>query len=246
MPPRSLQSANLKFSLRFEASIPTCGTLSVCQALMSVILLGTSVSTRKWRTLFMMVCGVVIISVSSAPNQQRNPSTTVDSSYAEYLVGIMCAATQTILSGFAAVYFEKVLKSQQEKEPFNVWDRNIQLAVISIVIYFPTATYETNFDLLTGFSPLIWFICLLHAAGGILVALSVLYSDSIAKTVAVCGGLVLTTVMGHQMFDAPMDLNILSGCAITVLAILGYKDDCEVESRIAQLETAVGSHDSVC
>ena len=42
-----------------------------------------------------------------------------------------------------------------------------------------------------------WCIALLHASGGILVALSVLYSNSITKTVAVCGALVLTTVLGN-------------------------------------------------
>eukprot|EP00656_Telonema_subtile_P026399 TRINITY_DN28371_c0_g1_i2.p1 TRINITY_DN28371_c0_g1~~TRINITY_DN28371_c0_g1_i2.p1 ORF type:complete len:346 (-),score=65.91 TRINITY_DN28371_c0_g1_i2:191-1228(-) len=201
-------------------------------ALMSVVFLNTSVSLRKWRTLLSMVCGVVIVSVGSAPASAAHE----DVAFADYCFGIFCAAAQTVLSGFAAVYFEKVLKSQQQGENFNVWDRNIQLAVISISIYLPMGIYETQMNLFAGFAPIVWFICFLHAAGGILVALSVLYSDSIAKTVAVCGGLVLTTVIGHQLFDAPLDLNIMSGCMLTVLAIVGYKDDCEVDKAIERLE----------
>eukprot|EP00658_Telonema_sp_P-2_P014286 TRINITY_DN15425_c0_g1_i6.p1 TRINITY_DN15425_c0_g1~~TRINITY_DN15425_c0_g1_i6.p1 ORF type:complete len:332 (+),score=84.85 TRINITY_DN15425_c0_g1_i6:95-997(+) len=194
-------------------------------AFMSVQMLGTTVSIRKWRTLLLMVCGVVIVSVGSAPASKPGSNVLLF----DYMVGVLCASVQTVLSGFAAVYFEKVLKTQQKGETFNVWDRNIQLAVISIIIYLPMGASETSMDLFSGFSPLIWFICFLHAAGGILVALSVLYSDSIAKTVAVCGGLVLTTVLGYYMFDAPMDLNILAGCLVTVLSILGYKDDCQVD-----------------
>ena len=93
----------------------------------------------------------------------------------------------------------QVLKSRARAdggEAFTVWDRNIQLAIYSICIYLPCACYETQGDVLMGWTPLVWLIASLHAAGGILVALSVLYSNSITKTVAVCGSLVFTTVLG--------------------------------------------------
>jgi hypothetical protein len=93
----------------------------------------------------------------------------------------------------------QVLKSRARAdggEAFTVWDRNIQLAIYSICIYLPCACYETQGNVLVGWTPLVWLIASLHAAGGILVALSVLYSNSITKTVAVCGSLVFTTVLG--------------------------------------------------
>ena len=37
-------------------------------------------------------------------------------------------------------------------------------------------------------------------------ALSVLYTSSVTKTVAVCASLVLTTVLGNAFFDAPLDV----------------------------------------
>ena len=58
------------------------------------------------------------------------------------MVGVGCAATQTLLSGFASVFFERVLKSKAQH--FSVWERNIQLAVVSSVIYAPAAVFETG------------------------------------------------------------------------------------------------------
>jgi hypothetical protein len=72
----------------------------------------------------------------------------------------------------------------------------------------------------------------LHASGGILVALAVLYSNSITKTVAVCGALVLTTILGNVFFDAPLNGPILLGCLIVILSIFGYRDDCNIEDQL--------------
>ena len=58
-------------------------------------------------------------------------------------------------------------------------------------------------NILEGWTPLVWGIACLHASGGVLVALSVLHSSSVTKTVAVCASLVLTTVMGNALFEAP-------------------------------------------
>ena len=65
---------------------------------------------------------------------------------------------------------------------FSVWDRNIQLALYSVAIYLPTACLETGGNVLRGWTHRSWGIACLHAAGGILVALSVLYTSSITKT----------------------------------------------------------------
>lgn len=52
------------------------------------------------------------------------------------------------LAGFGAIVFEKILKSKSGKglEEFSVWDRNIQLAIYSIIIYLPAACYETGWQ----------------------------------------------------------------------------------------------------
>ena len=109
----------------------------------------------------------------------------------DYLLGLACAGVQTLLSGFASIYFEMVLKRKAGAAAavegasvaavaagagaagagapvFSVWDRNIQLAVYSIGIYAPIAWFETGGNLFQGWTPLVWGIACLHATGGIL------------------------------------------------------------------------------
>ena len=52
-----------------------------------------------------------------------------------YAVGVVAVALDSLLSGFATVYFEKVLKTTV----LTVWDRNLQLAFYSMLIYGPCA-----------------------------------------------------------------------------------------------------------
>ena len=225
-------------------------------AFFAVLMLGTSISGRKWRTLTVMVLGVVLVSWESAPDADGlTKSNSGDFITRDYSVGIMCAAVQTALSGFGSIYFEMMLKRGRIGPPdnvesgteFSVWDRNIQLAMYSIAIYLPMALLDVGgLNILEGWTPLVWGIACLHASGGVLVALSVLYSSSVTKTVAVCASLVLTTVMGNRLFDAPLNGAIGLGCAVVVISVFGYRDDCEVEEELRRLrhEGGLGFHRS--
>ena len=100
------------------------------------------------------------------------------------------------------------------------------------VFCLPTGAFPPT---LRGWTPLVWAIAMLHASGGVLVALSVLYSSSVTKTVAVCASLVLTTVLGNAFFGAPLDGPIALGCGVVILSVFAYRDDCEVEETLARL-----------
>ena len=217
-------------------------------AFFAVVMLGTPVSLRKWRTLTVMVLGVTLVSWESAPTATRDDGgsgRTLGVS-PDYLFGVACAGAQTMLSGFGSVYFELVLKrgvgprdsamEASATEPrFSVCDRNVQLALWSTAIYLPAAWLETGGDVLRGWTPLVWAIALLHASGGVLVALSVLYSSSVTKTVAVCASLVLTAGLGNTFFGAPLNGPIALGCGVVILSVFAYRDDCEVDETLARL-----------
>ena len=232
-------------------------------AFFAVVMLGTPVSLRKWRTLTVMVLGVTLVSWGSAPRsveaksvEARGPGGTSS----EYAFGVACAGAQTMLSGFGSIYFELVLKRRgrgvgssedgsakgnqvgleimrHQERPFSVWDRNIQLALYSAAMYVPMAWLETGGNVFRGWTPLVWGIACLHASGGILVALSVLYSSSVTKTVAVCASLALTAVLGNRFFDAPLDGVVALGCGIVILSVFGYRDDCDVDETLERIRT---------
>jgi hypothetical protein len=49
------------------------------------------------------------------------------------------------------------------------------------------------------------------------------HCSSVTKTVAVSGALVLTTILGHTFFNAPLDSNIILGCLVTIVSIFTYR-----------------------
>ena len=103
-------------------------------AIFSVLILGRKLHMRKWRALTTLVLGVILISNESMP---KSPTSISDVAGKERLrtfaIGMAASFGDVVLSGFVSIYFEMVLKSKTET--FSVWDRNLQLAFWSILIY---------------------------------------------------------------------------------------------------------------
>jgi UDP-sugar transporter A1/2/3 len=127
-----------------------------------------------------------------------------------------------LLSGFVSIYFEMVLKSKTET--FSVWDRNLQLAFWSMLIYAPIMLYDRPNDPFGGWSVITLLCAACGALGGVLVALSIKYTDSIMKTIATTGSIVLTTVLNAAFLQGPFTLPILTGTIVVVISVFNYSD----------------------
>jgi len=127
---------------------------------------------------------------------------------------VLAVAADSALSGYATVYFERVLKTTI----LTVWDRNLQLAFWSMLIYLPWAYYEHPGALLHGWSWVTCVLALLGALGGILVALVIKYADGLAKSLSTASSIVLTTAAGYLLFDGPMSTVIVLGSLIVIVA----------------------------
>merc|ERR1711935_1157693 len=113
-----------------------------------------------------------------------------------YSVGMAATAGDVILSGFASIYFERVLKSVEET--YSVWDRNFQLAFWSASIYLPILIYDNPTNPFVGWSYVAVLCAAVGALGGVLVALSIKYTDSILKTIVVGALVVVVAVFGYN------------------------------------------------
>ena len=205
------------------------GTFAVVQqskvfftALFARVLLGRSLSVPKWCTLTILVLGVTLISLLSQPGAAAcGPLTTssvpADLSASAYTIGLLAVGTDSALSGYATVYFERVLKTTV----LTVWDRNLQLAFWSMLIYAPWAAWEHP-NPLHGWSLVTLLLALLGAVGGILVALVIKHADGIAKNLATASSIVLTTAAGHVLFNGPMSGAIVVGSLIVIVAGFAY------------------------
>ncbi len=68
-------------------------------------------------------------------------------------------------------------------------------------------------------------VSLFGAVGGLLVAATLKYADSILKTMAAAGAIVLSTVLGHLWMDGPMDMITCIGAITTIISIMNYSWD---------------------
>ncbi len=119
------------------------------------------------------------------------------------MFGYGAVLMEVCLSGFASIYFEKVVKSKSEM--VTIWERNFQLSMYSILLYLliiiydslgsqteNTRTFASNWSFLTV------VVSILGAAGGLLVAATLKYADSILKTLATAGAIVIRYVFIRQ------------------------------------------------
>jgi len=94
-------------------------------ALFSVALLNKRLSSLQWVSLLMLFIGVAVVQLQ--PTQSA--TTAADHPQESLVVGLSAVATASMMSGFAGVYFEKLLKHTSP----SIFLRNVQLGVIGIV-----------------------------------------------------------------------------------------------------------------
>jgi solute carrier family 35 (UDP-sugar transporter), member A1/2/3 len=94
-------------------------------ATFSTILLQRRYSYTKWRALAALIGGVLLFSESLWSDKDNFFS---KSEGASTFIGTMAVLIEVTLSGFASIYFEKVIKLDPLQ--MNIWERNFQLALV--------------------------------------------------------------------------------------------------------------------
>lgn len=209
------------------------GEFSVCAQLKilttagcSVIILGTKLSSTKWRALGLLVVGcILVISPSLELHKESGDSTT---QFSMVVFGYGAVLVEVVLSGFASIYFERVVKSTTEV--VTIWERNMQLSFYSIIIYGLIIFYECSLleekaSFGANWSKLTLIVSLLGAMGGLLVAAILKYADSILKTLATAGAIVVSTVLGHFLLNSPLNYIMVLGASCVIFAIFNYTLD---------------------
>jgi solute carrier family 35 (UDP-sugar transporter), member A1/2/3 len=198
----------------------------------SVLILRTSLSWTKWRALILLVFGCILV---ASPNFSNSKESTDVMGIPSQLFGYLAVLTEVVLSGFASIYFEKVVKSTTEV--ITIWERNFQLGIYSLLMYGGIMIYEsycleqeveTARIAWSGWSFITFIVAVLGATGGLLVAATLKYADSILKTLAAAGAIVLSTVLGHYLLDGPLDTVVSIGAIVTIIAIANYTLDASV------------------
>ena len=200
-------------------------------ALFSVLLLDKKLGVRKWGSLAILTIGVILAQSSGAKDGANNNNgqggNNGSSQEHSRSIGVLCVSVAAVTSGFSGVYFEKILKSSnEEKKVVDLWTRNIQMGVSSIILSFVTFFFIDHLTtptlFFTGYNWTVIFVILVQAAGGLLVALVVKYTDNIAKVFAASFSIVGSAIMSYFFFNFVPDAWFLVGAGLVTCSVVFY------------------------
>ncbi|OON14406.1 putative UDP-galactose/UDP-N-acetylglucosamine transporter srf-3, partial [Opisthorchis viverrini] len=191
-------------------------------AFFMVTLLGRRLILTQWIALLLLFIGIILSqwdpdSKSTAPGKN-------DVSYSSTLIGFLALACASFSSGFAGVYFEKILKGTAP----SVWIRNIQLALFGITIGLcGVHTYDREAVAMKGFfqgyTPIVWVIVLLQTCSGLGIAFVMKYADNILKGFAAGLSIILSSTVSYfVLHDFTPSLTTLVGAALVIGAMVLY------------------------
>ncbi|XP_063064785.1 UDP-galactose translocator [Engraulis encrasicolus] len=197
-------------------------------ALFSVLMLRKSLSRVQWVSLLLLFAGVAIVQVQQESSRQKESVAAVaadgdggpEQSYGKGLVAVVVSC---LSSGFAGVYFEKILKGSSA----SVWMRNVQLGIFGTALGLlgmwwndGAAVAEKGF--LFGYTSMVWGVILNQAFGGLLVAVVVKYADNILKGFATSFSIIISTVLSIYLFGFHVDLLFTAGAGLVIGAVYMY------------------------
>ena len=197
-------------------------------ALFFVFYLGKPLRRQQWIALSLLSAGVGLVQYAEAAMKAGGTAAAAAAAASSVAgsavaVGVAAVLASSLLSGFANVYFEKVVKTQSD---VSIWMRNVQLGLFSlpqaaalVVADWPTIAAQGP---LVGFSALVWNVVLLKALGGLLVAAVVKYADNVLKTYATAIAIVLTFAVGCVQTRTMPTIAFLQGLVMVIASIFLY------------------------
>lgn len=186
-------------------------------ALFSVLMLNRSLSRLQWASLLLLFTGVAIVQAQQAGGGGPRP---LDQNPG---VGLAAVVASCLSSGFAGVYFEKILKGSSG----SVWLRNLQLGLFGtalglVGLWWAEGTAVAHRGFFFGYTPAVWGVVLNQAFGGLLVAVVVKYADNILKGFATSLSIVLSTVASIRLFGFHVDPLFALGAGLVIGAVYLY------------------------
>nr|CDJ90364.1 Nucleotide-sugar transporter domain containing protein [Haemonchus contortus] len=212
-------------------------------AVFTVLVLGRKLSIQQWVSLFFLFGGVAIVQYDTSSevinattqipavlNNLARPKREVHEQNS--ILGFIAVLVACCLSGFAGIYFEKILKGSD----VSIWIRNIQLALPSIFFALLFAFVKDNNAIfadginpeavwrrmLFGFDWAVWVTIAISAFGGLVVAVVIKFADNILKAFATSFAIVLNCILAYFLFNFRPTMFFVVGACFVIGAVFVY------------------------
>ncbi|CAJ1071919.1 solute carrier family 35 member A3b [Xyrichtys novacula] len=195
-------------------------------ALFSVSMLGKKLGLYQWLSLLLLMAGVTLV---QWPANSEGDSEQKVLSAGFHFVGLMAVLMACVSSGFAGVYFEKILKETKQ----SVWVRNIQLGMfgfvfglVGVIVY--DGQRVRQLGLFQGYNSITCIVVGLQAVGGLVVAVVIKYADNILKGFATSLSIIVSALISYFLLE---DFNPTSGffpgAVLVIVATFLYSYECK-------------------
>ncbi|KAG4090274.1 nucleotide-sugar transporter [Neocallimastix lanati (nom. inval.)] len=214
--------------LYFSASKLDAATLQITSqmklvvvAIFSVLILKRQLHKRQWFSIFLLAVGIALVQFPTGDNTTNIAG---KNAMVDKTIGFCSVLTTCLTSGFAGVYFEKILK----KSKVTLWARNVQLSLFSVIpgyfigclIMDGSTIKEKGF--FGGYNRWTLFSIFCQSVGGIIIAIVVKYADNILKGFANSLSIVLSCIISYFLFDFNITLLFIIGCGLVLLSSYLY------------------------
>ncbi len=182
-------------------------------------MLNRKLSPLQWASLVILFVGVSIVQLSP---QEASKASTVSSNQ-KPIMGLFAVLASCLMTGFASVYFEKILKGTKQ----TLWLRNVQLGGIGVI--FGLVTMKVNdgpkvrdHGFFYGYDKWVWLVVCLQSFGGLMVAVVVKYADNILKGFATSTAIVISCICSMYFFNFQISPPFIAGTALVLSAVFVF------------------------
>lgn len=206
-------------------------------AMFAVVILRRRLFNTQWGALVLLVMGIILVQLAQTdggsdsgntgdPTAETTISSTAAMPTQNRMLGLWAALGACFLSGFAGIYFEKILKGAE----ISVWMRNVQLSLLSIpfgliTCFVNDASRIYNMGFFHGYDVFVWYLVLLQAGGGLIVAVVVKYADNILKGFATSLAIIISCIASIYIFNFNLTLQFSAGAMLVIASIFLYGYD---------------------
>jgi len=189
-------------------------------AIFSVLLLKRHLFRHQWISILLLAIGIALVQF---PTGDRT-TTQGENAFMDKALGLLSVFITCVTSGFAGVYFEKMLK----KSKVTPWARNVQLSIFSVIPgYFIGCLLMDGQEIrekgfFGGYTVWTLLSILCQTFTGVIVAIVIKYADNILKGFANSISIILSCIVQYFLFDFNVTLLFTIGCAVVLYSSYLY------------------------
>ena len=201
-------------------------------AMISRIILGTTLSVVQSLALVVLVFGVVIVQGQG----QKLPSSTTNLDAAGG-IGAAAVLLASFTSGLAGVLLEKIYKGRDGSNTaaateLLVWTRNVQLGCVSLPFAFLGTLFQREgWKFFRGFDVVVTCVVLLQAFGGVLTGYVLIYANNILKCLAIAMSICCCAVFSVMRGDQDLTALLVLGVIVVNVAVSVFSLNPQTTAR---------------